>query len=54
MIESLIKVLVWFPTDIYIRAFLYLSYMCSTYYSNQYIDLLLVIEQNLPYFTKPD
>ena len=54
MIELLIKVLAWSPIDIYIRAFLYLSYIYSTCYSNQYIDLLLVIEQSLSYFTKPD
>ena len=48
MIESLMKVLAWFPTDIYTRAFLCLSYIYLTYYSNQYIDLVLVIEQSLP------
>ena len=42
------------PMDTYTRAFLYLSYVCSTCYSNQQIDLILVIEQSLPYFTKPD
>ena len=54
MIESLIRVLAQLLIGIYIRAFLYLSYIYSTYYLNQYIDLLLVIEQSLSYFTKPD